>query len=89
MQSSNLSPRDSEVRTCDLYLASCLVTLGIRYHTTSVVSSRVYFHFKNEEGSVDKVKGEYLSRSLQVDALTYSDHVKSLKSFCAELLRRK
>ena len=89
MQNTSMPSKDSEVRTCDLYLAACLVTLGVRYHTTSVVSSRVYFHFKNEDGAVDKAKGDYLSRALPVDALTYSDTINSLKSFSADLLRRK
>jgi hypothetical protein len=80
---------ENEASTCDLYLAACLVTTNIRYHNTSVLHGRVYFHFDNEDGAVDRVKRGYLSRSLQVDALTYSDNVKSLKSFCAEMLKRR
>ena len=80
---------EKDDKTCDLYLAAGLVTANVKYHTTSVLSGRVYFHFNNEDGVVDKVRREYLSRSCQVDALTYSDNVKSLKSFCAELLKRR
>ena len=89
MQPIREASTDTDAKTCDLYMAAGLVTANVRYHTTSVLSGRVYFHFKNEDGSVDKVKRDYLSRMLTVDALTYSDNVKSLKSFCAELLKRR
>ena len=90
MQQANRgTQQDTDAKTCDLYMAAGLVTANIKYYTTSVLSGRVYFHFKNEDGSLDKIKRDYLSRTLNVDALTYSDNVKSLKSFCAELLKRR
>ena len=76
----------TDVQLCDLYLASCLVTAGVKMIKTSIVSNRVYFHFDRENEMLTRVKQDYLARNLQIDALTLVDNVKSLKSLCAELL---
>lgn len=89
MQSNRPSEAANESLTCDLYLAACLVTAHVKFSNTSVLNSRVYFHFNNDEGMVDRIKREYLARQLQIDALSYSDNIKSLKSYCAEILKRK
>ena len=80
---------NNETRICDLYMAACLVTAQVKFHNTSVVNNRIYFHFNNDEGMVDRIKREYLARQLQIDALSFSDNIKSLKSYCAEILKRK
>lgn len=76
------------VRTCDLYLAATMVTAGMRYEEPEVSQGRVYFSFSNDEGQVTDIRKKYLSRSLQVDALTMGDNVRSLKSLCAEMTRK-
>lgn len=88
MKASRSFDSGNETKTCDLYLAACLVTAQVKFSNTSVLNNRVYFHFNNDEGMVDRIKREYLARQLQIDALSYSDNIKSLKSFCAEILKR-
>ena len=77
------------VRTCDLYMAASLVTAGLRYADPEVTQGRVYFSFANTDNQVTDLRKKYLSRSLQVDALTMGDNVRSLKSRCAELTRKE
>lgn len=74
-----------DVTLCDLYLAAALNTAGIKHSQTSVVSKRVYFHFPKDDGLLTRIRREYMSRTLQIDALSFADQIKSLKSLCAEL----
>ena len=72
---------------CDLYLAAAIVTAGIRTTHTSTLSRRVYFHFPKDEGLLTRIKQDYMARSLQIDALSYADQIKSMKALCAELIK--
>jgi hypothetical protein len=79
----------ADVQLCDLYLASCLVSAGVKMLKTSIVNNRVYFHFDRENEMLTRIKQDYLARNLQIDALTLVDNIKSFKSLCAELLNNR
>lgn len=72
-------------QTCDLYLAAFLASSGCSVKNTSRDAKRVYFYFENNE-IIEKLKSDYFLRKGKVDALTYADNVKSLKSLCASIL---
>ena len=71
---------------CDMYLAAALVVAGLPMVNTTVLSNRVYFHFNKNDELISRIKHDFLARPLPIDALTYSDQLKSLKSLCAEIL---
>ena len=72
-------------KTCDLYLAAFLATANCPVKSTSRDSRRVYFFFEDTE-IVEKLRSAYFLRQAQVDALSYADSVKGLKSLCASIL---
>ena len=84
LQSDLILTREGS-KTCDLYLAAFLVTAGCQMKDPSRESKRVYFVFEHTE-IIEKLKLDYLTRNTKVDALTYADNVKSLKSLCASIL---
>ena len=72
-------------KTCDLYLAALFATSGCKIKSTSQDKRKVYFYFEDTD-IVQKLKASYFIRQCPVDALTYADNVKSLKSLCASLI---
>jgi hypothetical protein len=72
-------------KTCDLYLAAFFATSGCPIKSTTRDSKKVYFFFENTE-IIERLKGSYFLRQGKVDALSYADNVKSLKSLCASIL---
>ena len=80
------SPDEGFAKTCDLYLASFLVTAGCKTVKNQTDNRRVYFYFDNKDGMVDRLKTDYMTRNAMVNALSYADNVKALKSLCAELM---
>lgn len=72
-------------KTCDLYLAAFLSTSGCPIKKTSKDERRVFFFFE-EDTKVEDLKSKYYLRSSKVDALTYADNIKSLKSLCASIV---
>jgi hypothetical protein len=70
-------------QTCDLYLASFLLAAGAHMsrHERDQRSKRVYFVFEKNPLLQD-LKVNYFARSAKVDALTFADNIKSLKSLC-------
>jgi hypothetical protein len=72
-------------KTCDLYLAAFFTSAGCQIKETTRDSRKVYFLFDNGV-LVDKLKVDYFTRNAKVDALTYADNIKSLKSLCASLM---
>jgi len=72
-------------KTCDLYLAAFFATAGSPVKSTTRDSKKVYFFFENSE-IIDKLKSAYFLRQGNIDALSYADNVKSLKSLCASIL---
>jgi len=72
-------------KTCDLYLAAFFATAGCPIKKTPLESRKVYFLFE-DNSLLTKLRSNYYLRQASVDALTYSDQIKSLKSLCASLL---
>lgn len=75
---------DEGVKTCDLYLAAFFVSAGCPIKKTFKDPRRVYFLFDNPE-IIEKLREDYFTRKASVDALTYADNIKSLKSLCASI----
>lgn len=75
-------------KTCDLYLSAFFATSGCPIKSTSLELKKVYFYFDNIE-IIDKLKSSYFLRQGNVDALSYADNIKSLKSLCASILSKE
>jgi len=69
--------------TCDLYLAAFFQSAGIKMlkATRDQKTKRVYFLFEKNE-IMQGLRVNYFSREAKIDALTYADNIKSLKSLC-------
>jgi DNA primase large subunit len=85
----NIEEEVEESRTCDLYQAASLVTAGCKMKRYTLDRGRVYFHFDNNGGLVQRLIREYLSHSLDVNALSMVDNIRALKSLCAEVLNSR
>jgi hypothetical protein len=72
-------------KTCDLYLAALFATSGCKIKNTVIDQKKVYFYFEHST-IIEKLKSSYFLRQCPVDALTYADNIKSLKSLCASIL---
>ena len=70
-------------QTCDLYLASFFQSTGVKMlkAVRDLKTRRVYFIFEKNE-TMHELRLSYFSREAKVDALTYADNIKSLKSLC-------
>jgi hypothetical protein len=73
------------IKTCDLYLAAFLITASCKLKDTVRDLRKVYFIFENTD-IIDQLKMDYLTRKASVDALSYADNIKSLKSLCANIM---
>ena len=69
--------------TCDLYLASFFISCGCKMtsYERDPKSKRVYFIFEKNP-LIQDLNLNYFSRQAKVDALTFADNIKSLKSLC-------
>ncbi len=69
--------------TCDLYLAAFFLSAGCKIDksTRDKNKNRVYFLFEVNP-LVSELRLKYYSRDAKIDAQTYADNVKSLKSLC-------
>jgi hypothetical protein len=74
-------------QTCDLYLAAFFLSAGCKMvnHERDSKTRRVYFAFEKNP-IVEDLKVNYFSRKAKIDALTFADNIKSLKSLCHNLL---
>lgn len=72
-------------KTCDLYLAAFFATASCPIKSTTRDEKKVYFFFEGNE-IVENLKSAYFLRQAKVDALSYADNVKSLKSLCASII---
>lgn len=72
-------------KTCDLYLAAFFASSGCTIKSTTRDIKKVYFYFEENE-IVEKLKSAYFLRQAKVDALSYADNIKSLKSLCASII---
>jgi len=70
-------------QTCDLYLAAFFLSAGCKIDESirDKKTKRVYFHFEKNP-LVSELRLKYYSREAKIDALTFADNVKSLKSLC-------
>jgi hypothetical protein len=78
---------ESGYQTCDLYLAAFFLSAGSRMvkHERDSKTKRVYFFFEKNP-LLNDLKVNYFSRQAKIDALTFADNIKSLKSLCHNLL---
>lgn len=78
---------DTGYQTCDLYLAAFFLSAGCLMvkHERDGKTKRVYFVFEKNP-ILNDLKVSYFSRQAKVDALTFADNIKSLKSLCHNLL---
>lgn len=76
---------DEGYKTCDLYLAAFFATAGCPIKKTSRDMKKVYFYFENNK-IIENLKSSYFIRQANVDALSYADNIKSLKSLCASII---
>lgn len=74
-------------QTCDLYLAAFFLSAGCKMSRSSrdIKSKRVYFVFEKNP-LMQELKVKYFSREAKVDALTFADNIKSLKSLCHNIM---
>ena len=82
---SDVYKNDIGYQTCDLYLAAFFITAGCKMSQSNEKSRRVYFVFEKNP-MMDDLKIKYFAREVKVDALSYADNVKSLKSLCHNIL---
>ena len=78
---------DSGYQTCDLYLAAFFLSAGCKMIKSQrdARTRRVYFVFE-KTSIIQDLKLSYFSREGKIDALTYADNVKSLKSLCHNMM---
>jgi hypothetical protein len=78
---------ESGYQTCDLYLAAFFLSAGCRMVRSSrdAKTKRVYFVFEKSPVMLE-LKIKYFSREAKVDALTFADNIKSLKSLCHNIV---
>lgn len=78
---------ESGYQTCDLYLAAFFLSAGCRMVKSyrEQKSKRVYFAFE-KDSIVNDLKLQYFSRGAKIDALTFADNIKSLKSLCHNIV---
>lgn len=74
-------------QTCDLYLAAFFLSAGFKLvkNERDGKTRRVYFVFEKNP-ILQEMKVNYFSRQAKVDAITFADNIKSLKSLCHNLL---
>jgi ssRNA-specific RNase YbeY (16S rRNA maturation enzyme) len=79
---------DSEAgyQTCDLYLGAFFLSAGCKMLKSNRDrnTKRVYFVFEKNP-LIQELKVKYFSREAKIDALSFSDNIKSLKSLCHNL----
>ena len=78
---------DIGYKTCDLYLAAFFLSSGCKMidSVREQRSKRVYFIFEKNH-MMQELKVNYFSRKAKVDALSFADNIKSLKSLCHNVL---
>ena len=70
---------DGRYRTSDLYYAAYLRVARVPWITTVREGRRVFFIFERIEG-LDDLKQQFFNRTGKVEALTYADEIKAMKS---------
>ena len=83
----DLIPTEEGIKTCDLYMAAFFVSVDCPVIKTVREGRKVYFCFENSK-MMEDLKVSFFTRQAKVDALTYADNVKSLKSLCASIVNQ-
>ena len=73
------SADDGRYRTSDLYYAAYLRVARVPLVTTEREGRRVFFVFERAE-ALDDLKQQFFNRTGKVEALTYADEIKAMKS---------
>lgn len=81
----DLIPTVDGIKTCDLYLAAFFVSVDCPVTKTMREGRKVYFCFENSQ-MMEQLKMSFFTRQAKVDAQTYADNIKSLKSLCASIV---
>ena len=84
LQGDLISTEDG-YKTCDLYLAAFFASSGFKILKTTRDARKVFFFFENTK-ILESLKSSYFLRQGKIDALTYADNIKSLKSLCASIM---
>jgi len=91
----DLIATEEGTKSCDLYMAAFFTSAGCTITGTSVETmknqrgpKKVYFIFESNP-IIEKLKVDYFTRNAKIDALTYADNIKSLKSLCASLMNKE
>ena len=66
----------------DIYLAAALAVKGERHDKTTSEKGRITFHWIQEPDKARYLAGEYYARNLSLDARSYADEIRSLKTLC-------
>jgi len=74
--------------TNDLYFAAFLKTAGCKMARHEKQGNRIIFVFE-EAPMIDDLMNEWYSREAKVDALTYADNIRNLKSLCHMVLKNE
>lgn len=87
MITSDVYDAGDSYATCDLYLAAFFLAAGCKMVKSDrdPKNRRVYFQFERSP-LIQDLKVQYFSREAKVEALTFADNIKSLKSLCHNLL---
>ena len=84
---SDLYESDTGYKTCDLYLAAFFQAVGCKMISSDRDPKNRRIHFVFEKNPlIQELKVKYFRREAKVDALTFADNVKSLKSLCHNIL---
>lgn len=70
-----------DYRTCDLYFAAYLKTVGVEFKDHLKVGQKTYFVFESRE-DFKALKNGYFSGKAQVSALTLTNEVRMFKRLC-------
>jgi hypothetical protein len=82
MSSSKDVPLLEPYSTPDLYFAAALMAAHVPLKRHERVDGRIRFVFDDVANSVPDMRHDYHNHILQIDALTFADHIRSLKSLC-------
>lgn len=66
-------------KTSDLYYAAFLKVAGVKLVGTEMEGRRMFFLFEPSD-AMRELKASYFNRVAKVDALSYVDEIKALKS---------
>lgn len=75
-------------KTNDLYFAAFLKTAGCNMLKPERQGNRIWFVFE-ETPMIEDLMTEWMTRNAKVDALSFADNIRNLKSTCHMLLKNE